>query len=448
MKISQKITFVSTSLYAAVFLLVSGIIYISFYNSSNQIFYDELARTAKISGMFYLEKDELSKQDYKPIEESFYNLSSDQQISIYDEKDQIAFDTKTQDADLASKLNKIRQKGALNFKEGDDYYHGLFYIDNQGDFVVLVKAQSELIQNQLRDLLTILLIAFLAGMLILIALTSWLSKLAYRPVRNTIRQVNTLDLNKSPLKLEFKSTGDELEGLVNSFNGLLQEIEQTYRQQKNFVDYASHELKTPLTTMINRLEVNLQRVRKKQEYEETEQTVLKEALRLQNILRNLLTFSSINRVTHQKTKLRIDELIWNVLDKLSVHYERNRFKINLHISSENFDVLEFKGNETLLQMAFYNLMENAAKFSGNKRIDIILTRQNGRLHLSIRDQGIGTNQVDLGKIIQPFYRADNAGDFKGSGLGLGIAKRILELHQIDFSIQSKKEKGTTVVLTF
>src|SRR5690625_457468 len=448
MKIQHKITLASTALFGVVFIIAALVIYMSFYNSSRHIFYSELARTAKIAGMFYLEKDELTKDQYQPIEEAFYNLSPEQKISIYDEQDSIAFDTEQhQSKSVIPRLDEIRKKGMLNFQKGQDYYHGLFYEDNQGDFVVLVKAQSPLIQNQLQNLGLILILTFLLGMTLLVMLTSWLSKLAYSPVRHTIKQVNSLDLNQKPLKLSYSPTGDELEELFEAFNALLHEIEQTYEQKKNFVDYASHELKTPLSAIINYAELSLQRKRSLDEHEETAQVVLEEAERLQNILKNLLTFSSLNRVVHQKNKVRIDELIWEVIDQLTKIYPSERFKVDLHIDPEDFKILNFKANSTLLKVAFFNLLENAAKFS-KKPVQITFKNQKDQLILQIADQGVGISQQDLAKIAQPFFRASNVSNFEGSGLGVSIALRILELHQIDFSIESEEGKGTVVELKF
>lgn len=448
MKIQHKITLASSALFGIVFLIVAVVIYLSFNNTSNHIFYGELARTAKIAGMFYLEKDELTKSQYKPIEEAFYNLSPDQKISIYDEEDNIAFDTEDQSEDMSPRLNEIRQKVTLNFKNGSNYYHGLFYEDNQGDFVVLVKAKSPLIQGQLENLILILGLSFLLGMIILVTLTFRLSNLAYRPVRGTIKQVNTLNLNQKPLSLQYRKTGDELEELFEAFNSLLQEIEQNYEQQKNFIDYASHELKTPLAGIINQLEVSLKRERDKKEYEESAQIVLHEAERMRGILKNLLTFSSLNRVAHQKETIRIDELVWDVIDELSDRYSTDKFQIDLKIPSERFQVLEFQGNQTLLHLAVQNIIGNAAKFSKDHPVAITLKSTDGYLVMRIKDEGIGINKKDLDKIAQPFYRAENATQFPGSGLGVSIALRVFELHHIHYAIKSKVGKGTTITLEF
>src|SRR5699024_7655416 len=165
---------------------------------------------------------------------------------------------------------------------------------------------------------------------------------------------------------------------------------------------------------------------------------------LQGILKNLLTFSSLNRVIHQKNKVRIDELIWKIMDQLAKKYNPQRFKIELNINPEDFSVLEFKANETLLAIALFNLIENAAKFSKENPVQLNFEKEENHLKLEILDQGIGISAADLKKIAQPFYRSSKVSNLEGSGLGVSIAIRILELHEIDFSIQSEEGKGTKV----
>jgi len=228
----------------------------------------------------------------------------------------------------------------------------------------------------------------------------------------------------------------------------LKEIEQTYQQQKNFVDYASHELKTPLAGMINQLEVSLQRSRSNTEYRETAAIVLQEAERLRNIMKNLLTFSSLHRVVRQKETVRIDELLWQVINQLTSSVGEDRFRVDLAVPPENFSVLRFRGNETLLQMALFNILENAGKFSGEKPVDIELKIVENRLCVQIIDRGIGMAQNDIDRISQPFYRAPNATVYAGSGLGLSIALKILELHQIRYTVSSQLSHGTTFSLIF
>ncbi|MGO3718698.1 MAG: HAMP domain-containing sensor histidine kinase [Mesonia hippocampi] len=448
MKIRQKITLISSILFGLVFLISSLIIYFAFYQSSKNIYFQELSRTAEISAMFYLERDELSQKGFEPIKNAFYNLSPNQEISIFDKNGSIVFNTKQVNNNLTDHIEKIRKKGKLNFRNNDTYYHGLFYKDNQGDFVVLVKAINPLIQNQKKQLISILTISFCTAMLILIFLTSNLSKLAYKPVRNIIQQVNDLNLNRRPLQLSYKSSKDELEELFQAFNNLLKEIESGYEQQKNFVDFSSHELKTPLTSIINQLEISLQRNRSNIDYRETSKQVLQDAHQLKNILENLLTLSNLNKNIQRKESIRIDELVWEIIEKLTQSYTPEKFNIKLEISPEDFHLLKFKSNKTLLYIALFNIIENASKFSQDKPIDIYLFKQNNQLTLKVLDYGIGISAQDLKHINRPFYRGQNTTNIQGNGLGMSIAIKIFQLHQVQFSVTSQLKTYTQIQLTF
>ncbi|MBW2960630.1 sensor histidine kinase [Mesonia aestuariivivens] len=398
--------------------------------------------------MFYLERDELSQKGFQPIQNAFYNLSSDQEVSIFNERGDISFNTKEVKHDWSESIEKIKEEGLLNFRENDTYYHGLFYKDNQGDFVVLVKATNPLIQSQKKRLISILAISFCVAMLILIFLTSHLSKLAYKPVRNIIKQVNNLNLNKSPLQLSYKSSKDELEELFQAFNNLLIEIESSYEQQKNFVDFSSHELKTPLASIINQLEISLQRDRNNEDYKETSERVLQDAQQLKSILENLLTLSNLNKNVQLKEQIRIDEIIWEIIEKLAPAYSEERFNVELAISPKDFNLLQFKGNETLLYMALFNIIENAAKFSKSEIVEIQLSKNKNRLQLQVSDHGIGISKQDLKHINQPFYRGQNTTNFQGNGLGMSIALKIFQLHQIEYSITSELKNYTKIQLEF
>lgn len=449
MKIRHKITLISSSIFAIILGLTSVIIFNGFSESSKKIFYRELARTAKVSALFYLEEDELSKNKYTPISDAFYNLNSSEIISIYDENDSLAFDTKPQEQSIQINLDDIRNGKINNFQVGDYFYHGLFYEDNQGEFVILVEAENPFFYNQQQYLLLILSIAFLVGMAILVVATNYLSRLVYRPVSNVIRQVNDLNLNKEPLSLVYPKSNDELEELFRAFNALLGEIERTYNIQKNFIDHASHELKTPLAGIINDLEITMLKERSTTVYQEKFKSIFSDAIRLKLILDNLLTLSGLERNKSKNLNLiRVDEVFWEVLEQLSKKYSPERFHVDFQVKPESFELLNIYSNETLLYIALYNFLDNAAKFSSEKIVNINLYINQGRLNLVIQDSGIGISEEELELLAQPFHRGKNAQQFEGNGLGLSIALKIMKLNNIVVQIHSELNKGTHIRIIF
>ncbi|UII25539.1 HAMP domain-containing histidine kinase [Fulvivirga maritima] len=446
MKIQHKIILITCAIFGFVFAFTSFITYKSFIKSSESIFYKDLSRTAQISAMFYLEKDELNRANFLPIQNAFYQLNPDRKISIYDQSKTTAFNTESQLEINPEVLETIKEKSAHQFSINDTYYYGLFYEDNQGDFVVIVSAKNALIEQQKTSLLIILITVFCVGMLIITLLIWQMAKYAYKPVRNIIHQVDTLDLNSTELLLSYPKTNDELENLFAAFNNLLKEIKNSYQQQKNFVDHASHELKTPLASIINALEVTLQRPRTNEEYKENSENVLQSALRLERILKNLLLLSGIQRNLKDKHDVRIDETIWEIIEALLPKHQ-DRFQVEINILPQKMQILSAIANETLLYMAMFNLIENAAKFSKDQVL-IKLYEIDNKLKIDIKDQGIGISPDEIQFLRQPFYRGKNTEKIDGNGLGFSIAYLILEAHHISINIKSAPEQGTTISLSF
>ncbi|WP_027137004.1 sensor histidine kinase [Gaetbulibacter saemankumensis] len=446
MKIHHKITWITCLLFGSIFAITSILIYKPFIASSESIFFEDLSYTARISAMFYLEEDELNASNFSPIQTAFNKFNPEHKISVYHQNNTTAFNTTPQQDITQNILNIIQEKKEHNFKINNIYYSGLFYEDNQGDFIIVVGSKNALLEKQKHSLLLILCLAFVTGMLVLTILTLKLSKYAYKPVRNIIKQVGNLELNSKELHLSYPKTKDELEELFEAFNVLLQEIKQGYQLQKNFVDHASHELKTPLASIISELEITLQRERDTETYIKTNKSLLQSARKLEQILKNLLLLSGINRQIQDKSIVRIDEIIWQIITDLQDNYP-NRFEVLLHIPAEKSNVLTVTVNETMIYMALYNLVENAAKFS-EKPVTISLDIKQDQLAITIKDQGIGIPKEALTYLKQPFYRGQNASSIDGNGLGFSIASIILEAHSIDLDVKSALNQGTTITLLF
>lgn len=450
MKIQHKIILISSGVFAFILIITSIIIYNAFSKSSENIFYRELSRTAELSALFYLEEDELSRLNYAPISEAFSNLSSNEIISIYNEKGELYFNTQPQEISSSTLLDRIRSNKKENFQIGNYFYHGLFYKDNQGEFVILVGAENPHFENQQQNLLFILIITFLLGLSILIVTTNHLSRLVYRPVTNVIKQVNSLNLHKKSLLLEYPHTKDELEDLFRAFNSLLAEIEHTYGIQKNFINHASHELKTPLAGLISDIEITMRKERDLEFYKDKMQLIYDDAIRLKQILDNLLILSELERRKIKPLEnVRVDEVFWDVLEQLSKKYNPEKFQLELKIPQESFRYLNHSSNITLLYIAIYNFLDNSAKFSSPQGVvNIIFLIHHNNLKIVIEDKGIGIAQEEIRLLEQPFYRAKNAATHEGNGLGFSIAVMILKLYNIEFTIKSELNKGTTISLLF
>ncbi|WP_031527406.1 sensor histidine kinase [Dyadobacter crusticola] len=450
MKIQHKLTLVSSMVFGLVLTFSSGLIYLNFIESAENIFFEELGRKAALTALFYLEEDEMSSKEFSRIEQKFLNATVNQEIRLYDRSGNIHFGKADPDTNITSKiLSTIRDRDHYSFKVGSLYYYAIYYRDNQGSFSVIIKANNPTLSAQENEFLKILLTALLIGIVVIVVLSYTLSRVAYQPIRGIIHQVQSLDMTGKKQMLTYPKTKDELEDLFKEFNGMLEKSYKSIQIQKNFINHASHELKSPLASIVGNLEVLLNKERSVQEYQNTIGHVLSDAERLGKILENLLTLAGLDQsAVEMNTLERIDEILWEVLDQLKAEYPGTIVNLLWQLPEDRPELLSFVCNRTQLYIALYNLIENAAKFSDGQPVDVQLLETDNRLMIEIRDRGIGIKSEDLVHIAEPFYRGGNTSHRRGNGLGMAIVTRIFEKHQIVMKIDSAPGKGTAIRIRF
>lgn len=446
MKIQTRQSIYMSIAFGVVFSIVSFLVYVLYADKARNAVYKNLEKTANLVALFHLEEDELNSKEFEPIKRQFEEIVSETSYQLYNEFDSVIFGNRYENID-SSILQKIRQRKHLNFTTATNYCYGIFYEDNQGDFIIITKEAQTFLNEQLASLLWILVSALLMGLITVILLSRWLSRIAYKPISNIMEQVNSFSLDNPDGKIESPDTKDELQELTETFNHLLERISETFVIQKNFVYYVSHEFRTPLTSMQGNLEVFSLKDRNPKEYEELSQKLISQIRQLEEILNTLLIISNLSKDTDSNTEFRIDELIWEIIEKLSVQYTTPKINVIIDIPSQDENILAITKNRTQLLMALFNIIENAIKYSG-KVVDIRIYKESGCLYLSIQDQGIGIPVEGLENIGKPFYRANNTNHIQGRGIGLSIALHILDNNGIKYEIDSKINVGTNVVVYF
>lgn len=222
----------------------------------------------------------------------------------------------------------------------------------------------------------------------------------------------------------------------------LHPIEQSLEAQKHFISDASHEIRTPLTAMRTSMDVSLRNPSIEGEAKETLEDSLQEVMRLQKLADSLLNLSLLESA--QKTQMQSIPLLSLFNDVMRVILPLAEKK-QIEITLPTEDAL-VKGDATQLTELFIILLENAVKYSPEKSlIYVSLILQRSHVVISIVDQGSGIAEEDLPHIFDRFYRADKSRTSAnaGYGLGLAIAKRIVELHAGSIHVTSTLGKGTT-----
>lgn len=454
MNLKDKLSLNSTLLFALTIGLVMSGSFFLFKNHMKDLYYESLEENAMITALFYFEKDEITKTDnlrYQEIKKQYRKIS-DESVRVYDAKTLKIFINDGLNINLSSEdLKSIIKNKNLSFTKNDRQFVGIFYQDNEGDFIIIASGIDHDGNQQLSALALMFIIFYLAGIPINYFLGTFLAKKTFSPFEQVISKVNSITTENLHSRLEIadRKQTDEIGELVSTFNYLLERLENGVMMQQNFIKHASHELKTPLTILAGHIDVSLQQPRTTEEYEKVLELLKKDTKHLKSILEGLLVLSGLEvSGIQEKEIIRIDEIIWNILEKKAVEYPNSKIIFDLTNIAENEDLLTITAEKHLLFTAINNIVDNAVKYSFPERVTVEALNVNNNLVIKIKDLGPGISDVDKEAIFDPFFRGENTRHIQGQGLGLYITMQILKRQNITLTLESEIEKGTTISLFF
>ncbi len=447
MKIRHKIAFIYALLTFMVLLCSFVFVYYLSEHYNKTDFNNHLFDKALIVAQKYFEEDELNKKTYETIIERYIQkLPQEKEIILDANKRKETFDSlKTIiPENLATQL---LDSTSVVFYKNETQTVGIYYADNQGDFIILVSAIDEYSIAKQYHLFKVLM-----WILIISTILTYLIGLIYAnrivaPIVSIMNNVNKIRATNLSLRLTEHKGNDELSKLILMINQMLERLENSFEMQRDFISNASHELKNPLTAILGETEIALRKSRSEEDYIKTLTVIYTEAERLDALTRNLLSLAqtdfTITNLPHNP--INLDRL----LQEIYSHFEKTDYKgrIKLHLPESN-QHLTINGNSNLLRIAISNLIDNACKFSVDKDVDVNLKQVDKNIILTVKDKGIGIPLIEQNNIFQAFYRAGNTRSYKGSGVGLTLSEKIIRLHGGSISINSEPGEGTEVKLIF
>jgi signal transduction histidine kinase len=244
-------------------------------------------------------------------------------------------------------------------------------------------------------------------------------------------------------RLPTSHTGDELEDLGRSFNGLLDRLEESFEQQRRFTGDASHQLRTPLTAMLGQIEVALRRARDPEEYRRVLTAVQGQADQLRQIVEMLLFLARADAEPRAPDLERVDLGAW-LSQRLLAWASRPRGP-DLRRGPDPPQPVWVRVHPPLLGQAVENLLENASKYSPpGSPITLRTWREAGAVCLQVGDQGRGIAAEDLLHVFEPFYRSPDVRrrGLNGVGLGLCVATRIVAAFGGRIDVESVPNQGS------
>lgn len=449
MNIRVKLTFLFALVTASILLIFSTTIYYFSANYRENQFKVRLKDKAMTSARLLLEIEEIDQSLLKLIEKNTTVLPQEV-VEVYDDADLRIYRSR-EPANFAVELpllRNIKSQGIYFFKNGIFECVGLVYHAGHKDFIVIASAFDQYGLNRLRHLLLLQTISFFVGIGVIFAISYFVSGIVFRPIMGVITQVEKISFFNLNHRVSEGNGKDEIATLAITFNQMLDRLATAFQVQRSFVSNASHELRTPLTAIMTQIEVTLMSQRTTEEYRDVLNSLLEDLRSLIGLTNGLLYLAQVDIDISQLkfTRLRVDDLLWQVQQELLKRNGNYRVSIEFSDLPNDEESLYMSGNENLLKTAFVNLMDNACKYSADQYAQVQIGFSDKTIELEFIDKGIGIPPSDIEKVTLPFYRGENAAPIKGHGLGLSLVKKIVDLHQGKFRIKSELGKGTRIRL--
>lgn len=450
MKIKTRLTLIYTFFTAAILLAFAAVIYFSAKENREKEFYTSLKKEAITKANLFFNA-EVATQTLQDIYRSNRKVLNEVEVAIYDPAFNLLYHDAV-DIDMVKEtpemIDEIYESGEKQFYQEDWQVIGLRYEYAGKDYIITATAIDQYGYNKLDSLFRTMVIVFIISILFIYAAGRYFSIRAFEPVMQMIEKAKGISASNLDLRLSTNGDKDELSELANTFNDMLDRLEDSFEAHKRFVSNISHEIRTPLAAIITELELSINKDRNLEEYKTALQNALNDAHKLVRLSNSLLDFAKASYDPSEISfkEVRIDEVLLDA--RQQVQQSNSKYKVEIHFENEfeNEEDIIINGNEYLLKTAFVNLFENGCKFSVDNTCKASISFENNKINLKFSDNGIGISKDDLKNIFTTFYRGENKRFAEGNGIGLALTEKIIQLHQGTISVDSELNKGTTFMV--
>lgn len=391
-KPSRKLSLIYSGISILMMTVVGVVVYIVTSGSIQDIYYDYLDDKAELLAIEHFEKNTIDTTSYANVVRRLQNTiptSKELFIDLTDtSKANVLLHRYLDSKEIASLYNPDIE--TVHFQYGKEVGSALLYQDQTAAYGVLVMSANPY-GARVQKVVRVWIVMLTVASLLLLVL------------------VNRLGVVK-----------------------VMKRIDMRYQREKMFVNNASHEINNPLTAIQGECEIALMKERPREELVLAINKIAAENERVIDVMRSLLQFTSQDTVDRDS------------LDRIDIEqFMRENFGcpgINITCES-NFAVMMPYG---LLKIAMRNIVSNAKKYSSHKPVEIKI----GHNTVQVVDHGMGIDRSELKHIFEPFYRGARTRGIEGHGIGLSLAKQILDTYGARISIKSKPGQGSTFTVHF
>ena len=423
-------------------ILIVGIVYNHLSRQNTNMLKNELSSIANgvnINGMKFLE-----------------NFDTEHRVTLIDKEGMVLYDNQRNPSHMDNHGGRKEVQEAVKTGYGYSERYSETMSEKTIYVAMLLNDETVLRVSDTLSTVWILILNILFPMMgVIVSAVMLAALLAYRMSKAITKPINEMNLSSPQKEMVY----EELEPLVNKINEqnkqigrqmeeLNMEHERRDHMRRDFTANVSHELKTPLTSISGFAEIIQNGIAKEDDVRRFAGKIYDESQRLVTLVGDIIKLSQLDGKDIAVTMEPID--LYETSQAVMSHLEAaaNKKKVTMKLKGCRMVIT---GAEQIIEEMIFNLVDNAIKYNKEGGMVIVeISREEGRIKLSVSDNGIGIPKEDQDRIFERFYRVDksHSKNIGGTGLGLSIVKHGANFHNAILQVSSELGKGTTISIIF
>jgi signal transduction histidine kinase len=443
MSLKRKIALNLSIAFSLLFGIVMAVIYMSFNDFRRDEFKERFRQRLEFTSHFIAKSKDFEEEAPVFFNENSDNILLNETILIFNNKKELIYSTikdrnVTWDDGLLKELDE--KKVIYSEKTVPEIYAALRTINGE-NYYILTSALDSNGKSKLSYLKYLLITAYVMSTLLIGFFSYYFMGQFLKPLEDLNQEISEVTAHKLTTKVPVRDSNDEINVLAKSFNTMIGRLDDVFQSQKDFTASASHEIRTPITRMAFQLENLIKLEKHSPETLSSLKQIQQDVYQLSDLTNSLLLLTKFDKENIQSIyeEVRIDEVIFESFEAVEKSYPNLKMDFLISEDTSENALLTIKGIQSLLDIVFINLFKNAAVYSRDTEVDVLITETNENLTVDVISRGETIPQDEQTKLFEAFKRGNNSQNISGSGLGLRIVKRILEYHSAKITYLSPDE---------
>lgn len=432
MSLKRKIALNLSIAFSLLFGIVLAVIYMSFNDFRKDEFKERFRQRLEFTSHFIAKSKDFEEEAPVFFNENSDNILLNETILIFNSNKELIYSTikdrnVTWDSSLLKALDD--KKVIYSEKTVPEIYAALRTINGE-NYYILTSAYDTNGNSKLAYLKYLLITAYVMSTLLIGFFSYYFMGQFLKPLEDLNQEISEVTAHKLTTQIPVRDSNDEINVLAKSFNTMIGRLDDVFQSQKDFTASASHEIRTPITRMAFQLENLIKFGQHTPETLSSLQQIRRDVYQLSDLTNSLLLLTKFDKENIQSIyeEVRIDEVIFESFEAVEKSYPNLKMDFQISEDTSEDALLTIKGVQSLLDIVFINLFKNAAIYSDNMEMDVLITENDMHFVVDVISHGNTIPEEEQLKLFEAFKRGKNSQNISGSGLGLRIVKRILEYH--------------------